>query len=246
MNMYSSDPSRPGLDHRPGLPHRPRSPHRPSSTPRSDSPPRTELPGRTLLILVGCIVAGLTACDFQEAHSGQPSTAVRTPAHIDSILPIEEEVRRFREGTARVDGLTGGEASKEALVAELIRALEAEEVEAVAALAMTRDEFAWLYYPHTMYTARPYELSPGLVWFHQQNRSSRGLTRLLGRYAGETLYYTGLRCPDEGESFGEGHIWHGCTVLGSLPTGEEVEERIFGSILEWDGRHKFVSFSNEF
>ncbi len=84
-----------------------------------------------------------------------------------------------------------------------------------------------------------------MVWFQQQNRSSRGVTRLLNRYAGEELFYTGFRCPDEGEPWGPGRIWHGCTVLGELPEGDRVEERLFGSILEVVGVYKFVSFSNE-
>jgi hypothetical protein len=208
--------------------------------------PGPALPFRPTLLFLVIALLGPAACDFREAASEPPSGVTRTPVHVDSIFPIEEEIRRFREGTEEVEGLSGGEASKEALVELLIHALEAEDLETITSLALTRDEFAWLYYPHTMYTTRPYELSPALVWFHQQNRSSRGLTRLLDRYAGETLYYAGFNCPDEGEGFGEGHIWHGCTVLGSLPTGEEVEERIFGSILEWGGRYKLVSFSNEF
>ncbi|MEX2529923.1 MAG: hypothetical protein WD960_04045 [Gemmatimonadota bacterium] len=201
---------------------------------------------RPRVLLLATTLLGLAACDFQEAWSEPSSDTASTPVHVDSIFPIEEEIRRFRDGTEQVESLSGGEASKEALVERLIHALEVEDVETITSLAMTRNEFAWLYYPHTMYTARPYELSPALVWYHQQNRSSRGLTRLLDRYAGETLYYAGFNCPDEGEAFGEGHIWHGCSVLGSLPTGEEVEERIFGSILEWGGRYKLVSFSNEF
>jgi hypothetical protein len=83
------------------------------------------------------------------------------------------------------------------------------------------------------------------VWFQLQNRSSRGLSRLLQRYAGQPLFDTGFRCPDEGEAFGSGWIWHGCMVLGEIPSGERVEERLFGSILTLGGQAKFVSFTNE-
>jgi len=205
------------------------------------------------LALPAILLAGfLAACGSQDpaadpaADTGAVATAeARTPVHVDSIFPIEEEIRRFREGMTPVSAFTGGETSKEALVDALLRRLEAADTTGVAELAMTRTEFAFLYYPHTMYTRPPYELSPALVWFQQQNRSSRGLSRLLQAYAGKTLHDTGFRCPDEGEAFGEGRIWHGCTVLGVVPTGESVEERLFGSILELDGRYKLVSFSNE-
>lgn len=183
----------------------------------------------------------LAACGGDD-EAAEPA---RTPVHVDSIFPIEEEIRRFREGMTPVSSLTGGMDSPEALVDTLLRRLEAADTMGVAELALSRTEFAYLYYPFTMYTAPPYELSPALVWFQQQNRSSQGLGQLLRSYAGKPLYDSGFACPDEGEAFGDGHIWHGCSVLGELPTGEKVEERIFGSILEVGGRYKFVSFSNE-
>jgi hypothetical protein len=34
-------------------------------------------------------------------------------------------------------------------------------------------------------------------------------------------------------------------VLGEIPSGERVEERLFGSILTLGGQAKFVSFTNE-
>jgi len=165
---------------------------------------------------------------------------------VDSIFPIEEELRRFRIGLSPTDTLQGGAPTPEALVDTFLRAVEAADTLAVASLALNRAEFAWLYYPYTQYTMPPYELSPALVWFQLQNRSSRGLTRLLQRYAGETLYDTGLHCPDGGEAWGDGWIWHNCTVRGRIPSGDDVEERLFGSILALGGRAKFVSFNNEF
>jgi hypothetical protein len=215
--------------------------HRPSL--RSVLPPFL-----ALLLVPACGGEGTTG-----ASGSVPEADARTPVHVDSIFPIEEDIRRFREGMTPVDGFDGGPASMEALVDAFLRRLEAGDVEGVAALAMSRTEFAYLYYPHTIYTAPPYELSPALVWFQQQNRSSRGLSRVLQRYAGKPLLDTGFQCPDKGEAFGPGRIWHGCTVLGlvSEETAEPgaatgaVEERLFGSILEIGGRYRFVSFSNE-
>lgn len=170
---------------------------------------------------------------------------MRTPVHVDSILPIDEELRRFRAGMEEVEALEGGAPSRNELVERFVLALEEADTLGLASLALNRTEFAWLYYPHTIYTSRPYELAPALVWFQQQNRSSRGFGRLLGRYGGRALHYTGYACPDDGEAFGEGRIWHGCTVHGATAEGDRVEERLFGSILELNGRYKLVSFSNE-
>lgn len=200
-----------------------------------------------MLLILTLLLAG-AGCEGEREDAGTPSASaseVRTPVRVDSILPMEEEIRRFRADLPVSTGLTGGAESREELVDDFIAALESADTTGLASLTLTPSEFAWLYFPHTIYTAPPYELSPTLVWFQQQNRSSRGLARLLRRYSGETLHATGHRCPDEGSAFGDGWIWHGCTVLGELPTGESVEERLFGSILEWEGRYKLVSFSNE-
>ncbi|CAN5768166.1 hypothetical protein BH23GEM11_BH23GEM11_05600 [soil metagenome] len=217
--------------------------------PRSTASLPRVLPAALILTLAACLLA---ACGTQDsagdaaADTGSVATAeARAPVHVDSIFPAEEEIRRFRVGMSPVSALAGGENSKEALVDALLRRLEAADTTGVSELAMTRTEFAYLYYPYTMYTHPPYELSPALVWFQLQNRSSRGLGRLLRDYAGKPLYDTGLKCPDEGEPFGAGRIWNGCAVLGVVPTGESVEEQLFGSILELDGRFKLVSFTNE-
>lgn len=126
-----------------------------------------------------------------------------------------------------------------------LRAVERADTAAVAALAITREEFAWLYFPYTMYAAPPYELAPGIVWMQLEHASSTGLAKTLGAHGGKTLHDTGLQCPDEGSVAGDGRIWDGCVVLGELPSGERVEEQLFGSILEVGRRYKFVSFANE-
>jgi hypothetical protein len=207
-------------------------------------------PRPLMALAVGALVASSAflfgGCEGPAESSGTPEAAAHTPVHVDSTFPIEEEIRRFRVGMTPVEGFAqGAMPSREALVEAFLRRLESGDTTGVAELALTRTEFAYLYYPYTIYTSRPYELSPALVWFQLQNRSSRGLGRLLQRYAGETLFDTGHRCPDEGEPWGEGHIWHGCTILGELPTGETVEERLFGSILQVGDGYKLVSFSNE-
>lgn len=202
---------------------------------------------RHVTALLAALSLGPPACSPSggDLHADGPDLERRTPVHVDSIFPIEEELRRFRSGMDTTAALEGGAPSAGALVERLIAALEAADTAAVAGLALTRTEFAWIYYPHSMYTSRPYELAPGLVWYHLQNRSSRGLTRLLRRYAGEALHATSLHCPNDAEPFGPGSLLHGCVVRGELASGEAIEERLFGSILEVDGRHKLVGFSNE-
>ena len=205
---------------------------------------RIGLPSLLFFVMVALLTIGCEPAVSDHAPSVAGDVRPQ-PIHVDSTFPIQEEIRRFREGMPEPAGLEGGAATADELVETFIRRLEAGDTLGVAALALGPAEFGWLYYPHTIYVERPYELPPSLVWFQLQNRSSRGMARLLRAYAGRSLHYTGYQCPDEGESFGPGRIWNGCTVRGRLPSGETVEERLFGSVLAVDGRYKFVSFANE-
>lgn len=191
-------------------------------------------------VILACLAAVPPGC-------GTPAGGeARRPVYVDSIFPIEEDIRRFR---ATLDeeptSLRGGAESRERLVKRFVEALERKDTFALAELVLTRPEFGVLYYPHTKYVAEPYRLSPGLLWFLIQNQSSRGITRALQRYGGRPLRYLGHRCdPEEPEAQGPNRVWTGCVVIRAGPDGEPLEERLFGSILERQGRFKFVSFAN--
>jgi hypothetical protein len=197
-------------------------------------------------LLVSALLA-LGACTGAESGEAEPFDAEEYVAAgnvIDSTFTMDEEMRRFRVGMAEVWELSGGAGSKEELVDTFLRTVERADTAAVAALAINREEFAWLYFPYSINAAPPYELAPGLVWMQIQQASSEGLRKALGVHGGKSLYDTGVECPDVGSPAGEGRIWDDCVVLGRLPSGEDVEEQLFGSILEVGGRYKFVSFAN--
>ena len=93
---------------------------------------------------------------------------------VDSILPREEALRRFREGLAPVDSLAGGVGSRDELVAAFVRAIAAADTAAIARMAVSRAEFAYLYYPTAVEGMPPYDLEPGLMWFTLYERSDEG------------------------------------------------------------------------
>jgi len=165
---------------------------------------------------------------------------------VDSIFPIEEHLRRFREGLAEPERLTGGARSLEALVERFASALAARDTAAFADMLLTPAEFAWLYYPGTRFTAPPYRLAPEILWMQIQNGSSRGLHRLLDRLGGTTLDVRDLRCPPEPLVEGANRTWEACSLEVAPPGGDPAETRLFGSILERDGVFKFVSYTNDF
>lgn len=166
---------------------------------------------------------------------------------IDSVFPIEEEIRRFAATLDSVPAaLRGGTPSREALIARFVQAVETRDTSALSRLVLQRDEFLGMYYPHSRYTRRPYQLAPALLWFQMENPSARGLNRLLDRHGGSELGYQELTCPAEPLIEERNRIWEGCTVTLRDPDGTEVTRRLFGAILERDGTWKFLSYANQY
>jgi hypothetical protein len=200
------------------------------------------LPGRWLLLLALLNLA--TACADLEGH-GTANASASLPTHVDSVFPLDEEIRRFRaelRDSAAV--LEGGAGSIDGLVAAFSAALEHRDLPRLAGLVITPAEFAYLYFPATRYTAPPYEMSPSLVWFQLENHGSKGLNRALARFGGRPLQVVGHACTEPTVHEGENGIWHGCAVRRIDETGDTVATSLFGAILERHGRFKFISYAN--
>jgi hypothetical protein len=185
-------------------------------------------------LLLGVMVGG---CERTEARA-QPRGVV------DSLVPIEEALRRFRRDLPRPEELGDAAGSREELVRALVRSLEARDTARLRALALQVDEFAWLYYPTTRFSKPPYELPPELMWFQIQGQSAQGASRLLAQRAGMPLRYLGHAC-DSVRTEGENHLYGHCAVRHVTAAGDTVAERLFGLILERGGRFKYVTYANE-
>lgn len=182
------------------------------------------------------------------ARAKQDSINRAQPGYIvDSILPIEEALRRFRAalpGPAPT-ALSGGAESRDALVRSFVRALEANDTLSLRRLALTAAEFAWLVYPSSPFVAPPYRQMPGLLWTQISLASGRGQARLLARLAGQPLGYSAYTCDGEPERQGENRVWRACSVRLTQPDGGGRAVRLFGDIVERGGKFKFVSFAND-
>jgi hypothetical protein len=162
---------------------------------------------------------------------------------VDSAIPIEEALRRFREGLRQPKSLQGGFTSRERLVRSFVRALEARDTAALGRMALGMAEFALFYYPSSPMSRRPYELAPGLLWFQLQGESNRGASLLLAERAGRPLGYLGHTC-GQPRTEGENRLHPYCGLRRVSETGDMVTERLFGLIIERDGKYKFVSYAN--
>jgi hypothetical protein len=191
--------------------------------------------------MIGCArreEAGVT-----DELSARNSTSPTAGAVVDSVLPIAEEILRFRRDLPEVRALGGGARSRDELVGSFLSVVERADTAALEALLLTRPEFGYLYYPHTKYTREPYELSPALLWFQIQNASSDGRGQLFRLFGGRPLHATGYRCEEDPELEGPNRVWSECRVTVAPPDSEPIVLRLFGSILESGGVYKFVSLA---
>ena len=186
------------------------------------------------------LTGALAGCGGPDARAEPPAAGVT-----DSAMPREEAVRRFREGLAPVDSLGGSVPSLDSLVATFVRAVSASDTGALAGLAVTRAEFAYLYYPTATQARPPYDLEPGLMWFMLFERSNRGLRRALQRQGGKTMEPAGHDCGREPQREGENLIRGPCLVRWTDERGDTVTARLIARVLERDGRFKVLSYASD-
>ena len=203
---------------------------------------------RSLARLAAALLVGAAACqaDPRAVESDAPVASAEAPIGVvDSIRPIAEEIRRFQAGVGADPVRLVGPPTRDALVERFVAAVETSDTAALIALPLSTPEFGFLYYPHTRFTAPPYELAPDLLWYQTQNSQSRGTTRLLRRFAGMRIGYLGYRCETEPRAEGPNRVWEECVVRLTGEGGDTVALRLFGTVVERDGAFRFVSLAND-
>lgn len=229
------------------------------------APTRPAATGLISSLLMSALLAGCSTMERPDEESGRASVANSV---VDSILPAEVELERFQAGLPRPDSLAAGAPSREGLVRRYVAALEAGDTLALDSLALSRAEFAYLYYPTSQYTREPYRMSPALLWFMVGENGHKGSRRAVRHYGDRPFGYAGHRCDPEPTREGENLLWTGCVLIRARPgeadllgeanpfgetnvmhdTGETASGapgiRLFGTIVEYRGRYKFLSFAN--
>jgi hypothetical protein len=199
---------------------------------------------RTCFVTLALGLVAATACD--PAGGGDPEppqTSAAAPVRVDSVLPREEEMRRFTAGLAgRPEKLTGGEGSIEALSRALLAAVAEGDSAALRRMHLSRAEFAYLYYEHTPVSKPPYDLPPGLMWLQIERGTEVGLGSTLRDLRGTRARFQGVRCGAPRPQ-GPNTLHPGCAVRYAGPDGEVRERVLFGPVLERGGHFKFVSYA---
>ena len=165
---------------------------------------------------------------------------------VDSIFPVDEELRRFRKALGGDSALvfSGGSPSREALVRRFVTALAASDTNEFRTMVVHGREFADLYYPVSPYARAPYHQPPQLAWSLIQNPSTDGLTKLLRTMGGKPVSYVAHKC--DPRVLHEGRItrYAGCLVRIVDAKGDTTTRLMFGSIIELGGVYKFLSYTN--
>jgi hypothetical protein len=192
-----------------------------------------------------CWLVALACAGPPASDAATQDTTTAPQGVVDSVFPVEEEIRRFRAQLSEPlpDSLEHAAPSKEALANQFIRAVEQRDSVRLRELALSPAEFIAFYYPHSRYASPPYTQSPSFVWFLIEQNSAKGLSRVLQRYGGQPTGYRGIECqPPDSEP---PHRFWQCVVRWQEAPGKPDPLRAFGSIMERDGRFKFVSYANE-
>jgi hypothetical protein len=175
-----------------------------------------------------------------------PQAGSKAATVVDSAIPRDEALRRFRVGLDTATALSGGAPSRDALVRDYVQALAVADTAAILRLTMTRAEFAWLYYPESAQGRPPYDLSPSLMWFMMDEQSRKGLTRALAERGGKPYPYAGYVCEGAEVVEGPNTLWGPCLVRRVVAPGDTVTERLFGQILGRGGVYKITTHANKF
>lgn len=193
------------------------------------------------------IMLGLFACKREEPRTLRQTVPDTIRGVVDSIFPVEEEIRRFKaaRGNVSTSELEHASASRDELVRRFMRGLEARDTAELRAMALSATEFIDLYYPTSIYSKPPYKQSPELVWMLIQQSGEKGIGRALQRYGGTDQKFEGYECDAEPLTSGENRVWEGCVIRWSPAQDIPSPIRLFGPIIERDGKLKFISYAND-
>lgn len=191
------------------------------------------------------IAVALLAASTASSACSRSDARVAADPPADTLHSTAESLRRFRAGLAPVEGLSPAFESKEHVARVFLAAIATTDVPGVARTLMSRSEFAWLYYPDNPISRPPYELPAGIAWFELEGNSLAGVHRAFEAYGGRSVAFRDLQCASTPVVQGRNRLWNACMVVLEHDDGREATVRLFGSILERDGRFKLVTAAND-
>jgi hypothetical protein len=207
---------------------------------------RAQLSSRSSLWHRTAIAALALAFACGDSSAGKDRRTTPAPqGEGGSPVTLDSALKLFRSDLEPVTRLADAERSIAGVVARLATAVERADTNALRALVLSRREFAWLYYPTSRFTRAPTKQEPNLAWFLHLQASEKGATRLFNAYGGRSLRIAGHECKAPPRLEGENRLWFDCVQRLIEGEGDTTVTRLFGGIVERDGRFKIFSYSND-
>lgn len=183
------------------------------------------------------------------ARARQDSVNRAQPGYVvDSIFPVEEQLRRFRDKIGGTPATTFSDAStsRDALIKRIVKDVAQQDTTDMRSALISAREFADLIYPSSPNFRPPYQQAPDIVWMMIQNRSQSGYLRVVRRRGEAALRLQRSECKEQPEVQGENKLWTDCVVHLVSARGDTSTQKWFGTIVERDGRFKLLSYRNQF
>ncbi len=195
---------------------------------------------RQQLTLRRCLAIGVAVLLGCGAGAAQDRAPVDAELDMKADSATRAELAAFRGRLETPLGLAAASHSRDALVRRFLDALATNDTTEIAAMHITAAEFAWFYYPDSPWSRRPYRQDPALFWLRLTAGSEKGIARALRTYGGRPLDVRGYACERQPGTWGAARVWQRCRFRT-----DEGPLRLFGSVIEWEGRYKFVSYTND-
>lgn len=174
-----------------------------------------------MTVLLGC---GAREPSTGEGSPGNPEAATATA---DLVTPPV--------GGALFD-------SPEAAAREALALIEAGDAGRLSRLALSEAEFRAAVYPRLPASRPERNTSAEFVWDRLHQRSRSALAYTLERYRGRRYEVVAVDFVGETTDYGPFQVHRETVLTVETPDGGRGTLRIFGSILEQEGRYKIFSF----
>jgi hypothetical protein len=135
-----------------------------------------------------------------------------------------------------------GEASPEALAREVLRAVDAHDVDRLRQLAVTEQEFREVVWPDLPAAEPRANLTVDYVWTDLRLKSEAGLRETLERFAERDLDFVKLSFHGETSQYRHYLVHRDARLVVKNEEASEERVKLFGSVLEQNGRFKVFSY----
>jgi hypothetical protein len=130
--------------------------------------------------------------------------------------------------------------SPEALARNFLAALAVTDIPALKRTRITKDEFTWYVWPELPASRLP-NVTSDFAWSQATLNSLSGLAGLLNQYSGRRFELVGIRFAGGTKDLPSYRVHYDSRVRVRDESGDEYELKLFGSMLEMDGRFKLFS-----